>query len=143
MRAASRYTMEDIKMAITRVVTHLPSPGMDQAIRRLGFMAEFPAHFSVSVAGDVFLQACSLSSTPSANDLKSLMAHPALVAAIIKKREIELRNQLQQPQQEVIKSWSYPGNSGVTTHTRELLPPPSPRMEGWLQEELKSFGFSE
>lgn len=124
--------MDDIKVAITRVITNLHSPGIGQAIGRLAFMAEFPAHFSVSLAGDVFLQACSMSSTPSADDLKPLMAHPALVAAMIKERESTLRNQLQTHQ---------PSYGWSTVH--ESVPAPASQMEAWLQEELRSFGFPE
>lgn len=148
MRAAVKYTMEDIQMAITRVITHFPSPGIDQAIGRLAFMAEFPAKFSVSLAGDVFLQACSLSSTPSANDLKPLMTHPALVAAMIKNRESKLRNQLQQSSRAVEtlqqENWGYYAVPETVPRSPSPSPPmvPEPRTEGWLQEELVSLGFS-
>ena len=64
MRIASKYNMEDIKTAITPIITNMTSLGIGQAIERLAFMAELPTHFSVSLAGDVFLQACSISSTP-------------------------------------------------------------------------------
>jgi hypothetical protein len=149
MRIASRYGMDDIKVAITRVITHMSSPGIGQAAGRLAFMAEFPAHFSLSLAGDVFLQACPLSSTPSADDLKPLMAYPVLVAAMIKYRERTLRNQLQPPVQLPVVVSSAPrpywtNDESPPPRTPIPLPSaPASRIEGWLQEELRSLGFSE
>jgi len=132
MRVASKYGMEDIQIAITRVITHLPSPGIGQAIGRLAFMAEFPSHFSLSLAGDVFLQVCSLSSTPTVDDMKPLMAYPVLVTAMIKSREGTLRSQL--------RPRSLMRRCGVPACAKA---PPPPRMGGWIQKELRSFGFTE
>ena len=135
MRITSKYNMEDIEMAITRIITNMTSLGIGQAIERLAFMAEFSTHFSVSLAGDVFLHACPLSSTPSGNDLKPLMARPGLIAAMIKNRESMLRSQLETELRPISPqglSWDPPVSPR----------PPGPQLEAWLLEELDSFGFS-
>ena len=123
-------------MAITRIITDMTSPGIGRAIERLSFMAEFSTHFSVSLAGDVFLQACSVSSTPSANDLKPLISQPSLIAAMIKNREIVLKSQVRndEPVAEVY----------VWQHQPYIPDPPAPvpQLEAWLLEELNSFEFS-
>ena len=132
MRVAARYSMEDIKIAIPRVISKLPSPGIGQAVWRLAFMAEFPAYFSVSLAGGVLLQSCSLSSTPSSDDLKPLMGYPALIAAIIRKRETMLKIQMQPQKYQPQQSWNWDEPRA-----------PTPGIEGWLQEVLESLGFPE
>ena len=152
MRIASKYDMEDIKMAITRIITNMTSAGIGQAIERLAFMAEFSTHFSVSLAGDIFLQACSISSTPSANDLKPLMAQPRLMAAMIKNREGMLRGQLEQELRVQTRSphhssWCSPPRAPTRLPRSPRSPPPRspspvPRLEAWILEELNSFGFS-
>lgn len=123
MRVAIKYSMEDIKIAITRVIEKLPSPETSQAIRLLALMVEFPAHFSVSLAGVMLHQVCSPSSTPSADDLKPLMVYPALATAIIINRDSMLKTYLR-------PDFYKP-------------PVPAPGTKEWSQKELKSFGFSE
>ena len=115
MRISSKYGMEDIKMAITGVITNMISPAIEirQEIERLAFMTEFPTYFSVSVAGDTFDRACSSWSSPSANDLKPLLVHPGLIAAMMRNRESRIGGQSKPPQ-----------------------------LAGWLLEEINSFGFS-
>ena len=132
MRVAARFSMEDIKIAIPRVISKLPSPEVGQAVWRLAFMAEFPAYFSVSLAGGVLLQSCSLSSTPSSDDLKPLMGYPALIAAIIRKREAMLKKQMQSQKHQYQQYWD--GDEPYV---------PASGIEGWLQVVLESLGFLE
>jgi len=137
MRIANKYDMEDIKTAIIQLISNLSAPEIGEAIERLAFMAGFPTSFSVRLAGDAFLQTCSISTVPSANDLKPLMAHPAIVAAMIKNRENMLRSQLVSELRPRVPEWLSPGM------TPPAAPTPVPRVEGWLIKELTSFGFSE
>ena len=137
MRIASKYEMEDIQMAITRIITNMTSLGIGQAIERLAFMAEFSTNFSVSLAGAVFLQACSISSTPSANDLKPLLGQPTLIAGMIENRERMLRSEMEaklRPRESrPVMEWGSPLRSAS----------PIPQLEAGLLGELRSLGFSQ
>jgi hypothetical protein len=88
MRMAIKYSMDDVQVAIVKVIRSIsPGPGIGKAIGRLAFIAEFPGNFSSSVAGKIFTKACSMDFHPTADDLKPLMAHPALVALMMQYQE--------------------------------------------------------
>jgi hypothetical protein len=147
MRVASKYDMDDITMAITQVIANMSSHGIGPAIARLAFMAGFPAHFSVKLVGEVFIQACLLSATPSADDLKPLLAHPALVAAMIRTRESTLKDQFDEsmglPPPSRVRAMPVVYSPPSRPATLIPAPPPVPQMGAWLLKELESLGFSE
>jgi len=88
MRVATKYSMDDVQNAVVRVIKSLPSDsGIDKAIARLAFIAEFPGHFYKHFFKTVFIQACSTKHRPSGSDLKPLMAFPNLVALMMQYRE--------------------------------------------------------
>ncbi len=107
MRIAVKYTMDDIQLAIVKVIELTPplpppllsyqgfpsqlSSGLGTAISRLAFVAEFPSHFTKEVAIRAFTQASSINRRPTANDLGPLVPYLAFLALMMKYRE-GLRN---------------------------------------------------
>src|SRR5258706_3370960 len=90
MRIADMYSMDDIQVAIAKIVHTIP-PGppqdLDTAILRLAFVAEFPKHFTKSVAIKVFTQASLIHYRPTAYHIMLLIPHPAFVALMMLYRE--------------------------------------------------------
>ncbi len=104
MRIAVKYAMDDVQVAIAKVIQlippHPPShpqsytlPALGTAILRLALVAEFPSHFSKGVAIQVFTQASSIDNVcrPTAHQLEPLMPYPVFVALMMQYRE-ELHN---------------------------------------------------
>ena len=99
MRIAAKYAMDDVQVAIAKVIQLIPPPppphsypqsplGLSTAILRLAFVAEFPSHFPKSVAIQVFIQASSIDYRPTADQLGPLMPYPAFVALMMQYREL-------------------------------------------------------
>ena len=120
MRIAIKYSMDDVQSAIVHAINFDLADTRSKAkpIARFAFMAEFPDNFSRSFPIQLFLQVCSIEYHPTADDLRPLMAHPALVALVMQCRE-----GLNNPSKAI---WS--GSS-------------SRRMVEWLGEQFKRLGF--
>ena len=99
MRIAAKYAMDDVQVAIAKVIQLIPPPpppiyplptplGLGTAILQLAFVAEFPSHFSKAVAIQVFIQASSIAYRPTADQLEPLMPYPAFVALMMQYREL-------------------------------------------------------
>ena len=119
MRIAVKYAMEDVQVAITKVIERTPIhplKDLSTEILRLAFVAEFPGHFTRRVAVQVFTQASSIDHHPTANHIEPLMPYPAFVVLMMRYRE-GLGNKDTAPW----KGWYHPGS--------------------WLDTELEHFGF--
>ena len=120
MRIAVKYAMDDIQVAIAKVIELTPPhppQGLSTAILRLAFVAEFQSHFTRGVAVQVFTQASSIDHRPTADHLEPLMPFPAFVALMMQYRE-GLRDKNTAP-------WN--GRRGDCN--------------SWLDQELGHFGF--
>ena len=88
MRMAVKYSMDDIQVAITKIIHSVSGgQGITKAITRLAFVAEFPGYFSGPFAIQVFIDACPIIYHPTADDLKPLVAYPAFVSLMMQYRE--------------------------------------------------------
>jgi hypothetical protein len=90
MRIAVKYSMDDIQVAIVKVIqlfSRVPLQNLKTAILLLAFVAEFPSYFTNDFAIKVFTDASSIQYRPTADDLEPLMAYPAFVALMMKYRE--------------------------------------------------------
>ena len=130
MRIAVKYSMDDVLVAIPKVIQMPQQPRQDLCteILRLAFVAEFPSYFSKDLAIRMFIQACSTRLHPTANDLGPLMAHPAFVALMMQYRE-----GLANPDGTI-----WPGSSFKTDIWGV------PRLmtaEMWLDEQFEAFAF--
>ena len=128
MRIATKYCMEKVQAAVAKVIQSKHFEEEDaqtsEAIAILLFIAEFPEHVSEDYVVEVFEEACNPDGHPSIEDMERLMAHPALVVAMMKYREGSL-----QPLDAV---WR-PERGGPAT--AELA-------REWLIAELKSLGLT-
>jgi hypothetical protein len=135
MRMAIKYSMDDVQAAIVNVIPSiLPGLGIGKAIARLAFIADFPGNFSSSVAEQIFTKACSMGFHPTADDLKPLMAHPALVALMMQYRE-----GLSNPDQAIWKR-SKPGPNPPSMAPWQWLH--MRQEQRWAIEQFKSLGFT-
>jgi len=90
MRIAAKYSMDDVQVAITKVVQippQQPHPGLRIAILRLAFVAEFPSYFSKFFAIQTFRNASAIQYRPAADDIKPLIAHPSFLVLMMQYRE--------------------------------------------------------
>ena len=89
MRIAVKYAMDDVQAAILHVIKcdFAEIGSKPKAIAPLAFMAEFPDNFPGPLPIQLFRQVCSIEYHPTADDLRPLMAHPALVALVMQCRE--------------------------------------------------------
>ena len=118
--------MVDVQAAVVRVVQSKDlEHNISEAIAILLFIAEFPEHFPEQYVQKVFIGACDTKNYPSIQDMEQLMAHPALLVAMMKYREGKLRPG--------IAVW---GQSGKYEQA-ELL------ATKWLTVELKSLGLAQ
>ena len=124
MRMATKYSMDDVQGAITKVIQSISPPrltfGIDKAIERLAFIAEFPSHFSRDDAVHAFIRACPTSVYPTTHDLKPLRNHLDFVVLMMQYRE-GLRNPSQ-------AQWMLMG-----VITRDVM--------AWLNSEFEALGF--
>jgi hypothetical protein len=122
MRIAVKYLMDDVQVAITKVIRIPPQPrqNLHTEISLLAFVAEFPSYFSKGFAIQVFTKASSISLHPTANDLGPLIAHPAFLALMMQYRE-----GLGNPDGAI---WKGPCC-------------PMRRQKEWLDDQFKLFGF--
>ena len=120
MRIAIKYSMYDVQHAIVHAIKFdLADTGSKaKPIARLAFRAEFPDNFSRGIPIQLFLEVCSIEYHPTADDLRPLMAHPALVALVMQCRE-----GLNNPTKAI---WSGSSCDGMVE---------------WLDEQFRSLGF--
>jgi hypothetical protein len=120
MRIATKYSMSDVQVAITKVIQIPPKPRRDlrTEISLLAFVAEFPSYFAKSIAIQVFINASSINFHPTADDVMLLMAYPAFLVLMMQHRE-----GLRDPAQAIWKPYPY-GN-----------------VQTWLDKKFESFGF--
>ena len=172
MRIAVKYSMDNVQTAIIRVINSLSSKsGVDTAIARLAFLAEFHGHFPKGAIKRVFVQACSKEYRPSGHELRPLMAYPNLVALMMQYREGIIK-----PDQAIWNEVVAAPSGGSTAARRSVgtpLPPfgafsvgafgqpattttgftalPAPVLtfspvlapkDRWLDEQFKSLGFA-
>lgn len=123
MRIAIKYSMDDVRDAIVEAIIKAIRFGIGgseaKRIEQLAFMGDFPDHVPGYVAVYLFLEVCSIEYHPTADELRPLMAHPALVALVMQCRE-GLSDQSLAIWNNRESSWS---------------------METWLKEQLESLGF--
>jgi hypothetical protein len=116
MRIAVKYLMDDVQVAIIKII-HM-SPQYRADISRLAFIAEFPSHFSQPFAVQVLISASSVTYDLTAADVKPLMAYPAFVVLMMNYRE------------------------GVGNPSRAIwMRHPSRELYAWLNKQFESFGF--
>jgi hypothetical protein len=125
--------MDDVQVAIVRVIKSLSLHQVGKAIAQLAFIAEFPSHFSKGVFRRVFVQACSTYQRPTGPELKPLMAFPNLVALMMQYREGVI-----QPDRAI---WNPPPPSPMWAGGLPISPRVSHEDE-WLDKELGSFGLT-
>ena len=129
MRIAVKYSMDDVQVAIARVIQLIPQQpqqGPGTAILRLAFVAEFPSHFSKDVAIQIFTHASSIDHYPTADHLEPLMPYPAFVALMMQYREAH-RN----PETAIWKKLTITERYRTTPGTQEY----------WFNQEFGRFGF--
>ena len=128
MRIAIKYSMDDVQLAIARVIQPISPrpPCIGRAIGQLAFIAEFPSHISNGIATQVFTEASSIDFYPTADELKPLMAFPAFVALMVKYRE-GLKNPVK-------AIWQEDGywDEGYLVEMDEST---------WLNTQFETFGF--
>ena len=127
MRIAVKYSMDDVQVAITKVIQipPQPQPSLRTAISRLAFVAEFPSYFSQAFAIQTFRNASAIQYRPAADDIKPLMAHPAFVVLMMEYRE-GLINPSKPP-------WA--------TYDPYLGRYVSTNCDQWLDKQFSSLGF--
>jgi len=126
MRIAVKYSMDDIQVAITKVI--LIPPKLRTEISRLAFVAEFPSHFPKELANIVFIEASSIKYDLTANDIKPLMAHPNFVVLMMQYRE-----GCGNPDGAIWKKSHYQTYRGGPMMAMDA--------QRWLNEQFTSFGF--
>jgi len=133
MRIAVKYAMDDVQVAIVQVaiarVTQKPPDG--EAIARLAFIAEFPSHIYQNVAIQVFTDACSIDFSPTADDLKPLMAFPPFVARLMQYREAHSNPDRSRPNMATY----------LTVRGRDGRVENRLVAKEWLDTQFESFGF--
>jgi len=119
MRIAVKYSMDDVQVAIAGTIQPISPrpPCIGRAIGQLAFIAEFTNHIYKGTAIQVFKEASTVNFQPTVNDLKPLMAFPAIVVVMMEYREV-LRNPQRAP-------WNGFLDGDV----------------GWLNTKFESFGF--
>jgi len=120
MRIAVKYSMDDIQVAITKVI--LIPPKLRTEISRLAFVAEFPSHFSKESAIKVFIDASSITYDLTADDIEPLMVHPDFVVLMMQYRE-----GCAKPDKSMWEKSSYPWR----TMDAQM----------WLSQQFTPFGF--
>jgi len=131
MRIAVKYAIDDVQVAIARVIEMTSALGIlypREAVAQLAFIAEFPSHISKDVAIRVFTNASSIRFHPTAGDLKPLMAFPDFVALLMQYRE------------------AHSDKSASNTATCLTMLGRDGRMKKleatiWLDRQFESFGF--
>jgi hypothetical protein len=121
MRIAVKWSMDDVQVAITKVIQIPPKPrqNLRTEIALLAFVAEFPSYFSKAFATQVFIKASSILYHLTADDVKPLMAYPAFVVLMMQYREGSRTNEG--------AIWM-----GCPYYGQEYM---------WLDKQLQSFGF--
>lgn len=88
MRVATKYSMDDVQVAITNVIQRMHAGrGITKAIALLALVAEFPDSLPGNFAIQMFINACSITQHPTADDLKPLFAFPGFLAIMMQYRE--------------------------------------------------------
>jgi len=131
MRIAVKYAIDDVQVAIARVIKKASALACfypREAIAQLAFIAEFPSHISKDVAMQVFTEASSIRFHPTAGDLKPLMAFPNFIALMMQYRE------------------AHSNKSTPNTATCLTMLGRDGRMKKleakvWLDRQFESFGF--
>ena len=116
MRIATKYSMDDVQRVIVHAIKFDLARVRGKTVELLAFIAEFPDYIPGCLPIQLFLQICSIAYHPTADDLRPLMAHPALVALVMQCRE------------------------GFTNPSKAIWSG-SP-FQDWLKEQFKSLGFN-
>jgi len=126
MRIAVKYSMDDIQVAITKVI--LIPPKLRTEISRLAFVAEFPSQFSKELAIKVFIDASSITYDLTADDVQPLMVHPDFIGLMMQYREGRAK-----PDRAIWERSYYcePLGGGMRAMDAQM----------WLNQQFTSFGF--
>ena len=137
MRIAVKYSMDDVQAAIVRVVDSQRAGGR-AAIAKLAFVAEFPDRFAKGTIREVFYRVGATYYRPSGHDLGPLLAYPNLLALMMQYREESNK----QNKKEAIWDEKPRAVPPVRFSNAYVEPPSITPEEKWLDEQLKSLGFS-
>ena len=138
MRVAVKYSMDDVQAAIVRVVELYRNAGGRAAIAKLAFVAEFPDHFDKGTIREIFVRVGSTYYRPSGHDLGPLLAYPNLLALMMQYREESNKPN----QNQAVWDEEPQAPPDVRFRFADLEPPSITPEEKWLDEQLKSLGFS-